>query len=96
MSEEREVFEKAYPVPEGTYYNKAQDQYDTCDEWSELCDEGYSQKWRLWQAAQSSQAERVKELEDALRPFANFACGCGKCFNCIAEKALNQKGGEQS
>jgi hypothetical protein len=40
--------------------------------------------------------KRVKRLEDAIRPFANFACEpdgdgpCG-CFNCIARAALETK-----
>lgn len=39
----------------------------------------------------AEQDARIRELEEALRPFANFACGCGKCFNCIARKALEDK-----
>jgi len=35
---------------------------------------------------------RIKELEDALRPFANFACEppCG-CYNCVAREVLEDK-----
>lgn len=47
-----EDFEKEYPVPKGTYYNKYLDQYDTCDEWSELCDVAYNKLYREWQAKQ--------------------------------------------
>jgi hypothetical protein len=60
----REEFEKAFPVPEN------------CDWWSVL--EAYStknrstvhpynDKWQAWQAATALQAERVRELEEALR-----------------------------
>jgi hypothetical protein len=64
----REEFEKAFPVPEN------------CDWWSVL--EAYStknrstvhpynDKWQAWQAATALQAERVRELEEALQAIVN-------------------------
>lgn len=39
--------------------------------------------------------QAVEELREALKPFANYACGCGKCHNhnCIADLKLKQTKG---
>jgi hypothetical protein len=34
------------------------------------------------------------ELLEALRPFAQFACGCGECHNCIAQAAIAKAEGK--
>jgi hypothetical protein len=39
----------------------------------------------------ASKTEECARLREALKPFANFACDCGECFNCVAQQAL--KGG---
>jgi len=41
--------------------------------------------------AETAEADN-KKLREALKPFAQFACGCGDCFNCIAEQALKEVG----
>lgn len=35
--------------------------------------------------------QQLKETQEALEPFAKFACGCGKCNNCVAFKILENK-----
>ena len=35
--------------------------------------------------------ERIKKLEAALKPFAQFECGCGECNNCVADNLLNKE-----
>lgn len=57
----REQFEKEFPVPLGTKYNSHNDEYDTCDEHSEIVDYSYTVKYRIWQKAwQASRAVPVK------------------------------------
>lgn len=51
----REAFEKENPPPIGTKYNAHNDEYDTCDEHSVLCNVGYTIRYKLfkqgWQAS---------------------------------------------
>lgn len=62
----RELFEQKFPLPIGTTYNKAQDQYDMCDEYSVLCDVVTTNRYRVWQESwQVCEAMMQKQVEEA-------------------------------
>jgi hypothetical protein len=60
----REEFEKVFPVPEGADWWGVLEAYCTKNRASV---HPYNHKWQAWQAATSLQAERVEELESALK-----------------------------
>jgi hypothetical protein len=63
MDKQREEFERKFPLPIGSKYNKEHDQYDTCDEHSELCDSEYTSVYRTWQAEQAKMPPEIDALK---------------------------------
>lgn len=54
---------------------------------------GYSDNCRVQEVDAENKANArliaaAPDLLEALRPFAQFACGCGECHNCIAQAAI--------
>jgi hypothetical protein len=61
----REEFEKAFPVPHGVYWHEENSRYQRNADYP-IRDIAHNRAWEAWQAATALQAERVRELEEAL------------------------------
>ena len=79
-------------------------EYDNCDlgsgQWigcdcgamvkSSYRSDEYLTRWNT-RPIEDAKDSRIKELEAALKPFAQFECGCGECNNCVADNLLNKE-----
>ena len=86
-----EDFGKKFPPPFGVRYNAETGRYES----SKTSDDGAVLVANMLLAAFAHNWHRVRELEEALRPFAKMHCNDDSCdcHNCVARKLL-EKGNE--